>query len=149
MGYDQLTAIYNFFRVIACRVKVIGNPGTGTANPPYFGVAFSENSSFSPANINVIIERGNVSYAICPSIAGFSKQVIVRRAWDAKSWYPLGFTQDQSACCTGNSNPTGELVYANVFAISPSGSVTYDDLYMNVTLEYDVECFGQLQTTQS
>lgn len=148
MGWDQLMAVYQFCRTKRAKVTVSAFPGTATGNPPMYGCSITENSSFSPSNISQIIERGNCVYDWCPNVAGFSEKKQLTKTWVADKWYPKDTSQDQSNWCTASANPTGELAYANIWAIHGGGS-TYSDIYLMITVEYDVEFFGQVQLNQS
>lgn len=148
MGWDQLMAVYQFCRTKRAKCTITAFPGTSTGNPPMFGFTVSENSSFSPTNISQIVERGNCVYDICPNVAGFSEKRQLTKTWDADKWYPKDTSKDQSNWCTASGNPTGELAYGNLWAIHGGGS-TYSDIYLMITIEYDVEFFGQVQLNQS
>lgn len=149
MGYDQLMAFYQFCCVDKCRVTVTFTPGTGTNNPPFAGVQFTENSSFAPSDLSVIAERGNVTYTNVPNVAGYNgKPIVVKRSWDASKWYPTFQKYDEQFANTATSGPSGELAYANVFILGPSAG-TYSDIYYQIRLTYDVEFYGQVQLNQS
>jgi hypothetical protein len=151
MGLDQLLGtFYQFCRVYACDVYVDAQAGSGgSGNQAVFGIQFSENSSYSPSDLSVIVERGNCVWRTLPIRAANHGGVRVHKRWDGRKWWPSPTqVQDQSNNNTISAGPTGELAYANVFACQ-AGAGTYDDFYLTVTIIYEVEFFGQLQTTPS
>lgn len=150
MGFDQLMSLYQFCRVISAKVTVLGSPGTSSAdNPPYIGIAFTENASFSPTSLELLAERGNVTYRMMPWASACNKAVVVKRNWSAKKWWNKTYASDQSNANTATNGPSGELCYANIFAIGPASGNTYANCYFNVRIEYQVEFYGQLQLNQS
>lgn len=150
MGFDQLMAFYQFCRVYAAKVTVMASPGSSALyNPPYVGVAFSENASWSPTSLELIAERGNASYRMVPAMAAASSAIVVKRNWSAKKWWNKVYPLDESNANTATSGPTGELCYANVFVCPPNTGASFNDVYINVRIEYFVEFYGQLQLNQS
>lgn len=150
MGFDQFMQFYQFCRVYGAKVTVSATPGTSVAdNPPYVGIQFTENSSFSPTSLEVIAERGNVSYRMVPWASAAPKATIIKRGWSAKKWWNKTYGSDESNANTATSGPSGELCYANIFAIGPASGNTYVNCYLNVRIEYYVEFYGQLQLNQS
>lgn len=149
MGFDQLIQLYQFCRVYACTIRATAFAGSGgTGNQPAFGIQLTENSSFSPTDLETIIERGNCVWRAVPVRAANNGNTSVTIRWEGAKWWSKIQVEDQSNNNTASAGPTGELAYANVFAIQPGGG-SFDDFYIQVEIVYDVEFFGQLQTNPS
>lgn len=150
MGYDQLMALYNFCRVDKCKIICQFTPGTtNTDNPSYCGIQITENSAYAPSSLAQIVERGNCNYVNVPNNAGYNgKPIIVRRTWNASTWYPKYQKYDEQFSSTASAGPSGELCYVQVFAIGPN-QATYSNVYYRIELLMDVEFYGQLQLDQS
>nr|WAE43152.1 MAG: capsid protein [Cressdnaviricota sp.] len=149
MGFDQMMSFYQFYRVLGAKVTCIFSNGVNSDNPPMVGISFTENASFSPTSLAMIIERGNVVYRQhCTFTSGVSTTLSKR--WSAKKWYGPAYNDVQQGG-TASANPAGELAYANIWS-SPTvayGGATFDAVICNIKVEYIVEFSGQLQLTQS
>jgi hypothetical protein len=149
MGFDQLMTFYALAQVRNATIKVTAVPGTtSTVNLPLFGIEITENQSYSPTSVSVIVERGNSVWGVVPEQAAYQRTVSVQKEWIGSQWYPKTYLTDESNANTAAANPTGEVAYGQVWGLALTGA-HYDDFYVLVEIVYDVEFYGELQTNPS
>lgn len=149
MGFDQLMLFYEFVRVHSARVSCIYTHGaSSTGVPSIVGVQVHENSSWSPASLQYIQERGNCAYKPMSSYGGEAHKRITYK-WSAKKWYGPTKAKGDGNYCTAAAGPT-EVCYLDIFASQPKGDVANSDgVVVQAIVEYYVEFYGQLQLNPS
>lgn len=145
MAYDQFNLLYERFRVTKCKLTAhfqsLGNSGTN--DQPIVGIQFSENSSWSPADVETLLERGFCNFKPLGLSNGSPSVVTVKKTWDLAKWYGPENSKGLSATGT-NSTPPTEEVWAHVFQANGSTN-NPDGVWVTLIMDYEVEWFGPKQ----
>lgn len=149
LGRDQFADFYAYYRVVSstCRCEFIPASNT-SAVQQYVGIEISENSGFTPTGMSQIVERGNGNYKPLGLDNGGHDYADVRTSWNAKTWIGPTSKNDQYQAAVG-ADPTN-LIYYNVYAAALlEATQNPGSVYCMVTIKYDVEFYGMIQTNQS
>jgi len=149
MAYDQFNQLYERFRVTKVKMtahfQALGNNGTN--DNQICGIQFSENSSWSPSDVETVLERGFCAFKPIGLSNGSPSVVTVKKNWDLAKWY--GPENSKGLSSTGtNSTPPTEECYANVFVVNGSTNNS-DGVWCTFIMDYEVEWFGPKQTDVS
>lgn len=145
-GFDQLSALYNRYRVIACGWRL--NLAVGSTTVPVIMTAMPANTVVTASTGSEIRENPRSKYTLqglgaamrfvsgkvyIPSLMGRNKQQYM-----ADDRYQAQFGTSPS-----------ELALLNIFAGPATEQTAIATVYFNVELEYTVECFDVKNLSQS
>jgi len=149
MGFDQFSVLYQFYKVVKAKMTCFfWNSGNTVPNDSLIvGIQFHENASWSPADANVVIERGNVSFKPLALANGSPSMVKVSRTWDINKWYGRENASGKAVSGTNGADPD-EIIYATAFCVHP-GADNPAGVKVFVVIDYEAEWYGPLQTNQS
>lgn len=149
MAYDQFNQLYERFRVTKVKLTAHFHAlGNNAANDNLIcGIQFSENSSWSPADVETLLERGFCKFKPIGLSNGSPSVVTVSKTWELAKWY--GPENSKGLSSTGtNSVPPTEECYANVFLVNGSTNDS-SGAWCTLIMDYEVEWFGPKQTDVS
>lgn len=141
LGYDQMAAFYNRYRVVGATITAEWEQG-GSAGirRPMVGISITPTSNF-PANTdsaNQCAEQPYTVYKIlADSASANGKAVITRKLKTFKPFFGDAYLTDDSYAALIGANPTN-LIHAQVWARPQQGSESIDAHKLCVTITYDV-----------
>lgn len=145
MAYDQFNQLYERFRVtkvkLTAHFQAIGN--SGTADNLMAGIQFTENSSWSPSDVETLLERGFAKFKPLGLSNGFNSCVTVKKTWELAKWYGPENSKGLSVTGTNSVAPTEE-VHAAVFLANGSTNNS-SGAWVTLIMDYEVEWFGPKQ----
>lgn len=149
MAFDQFNALYERFKVTKVKVTAwFAAQGNNPANEQLMvGIQFSENSSWSPTDDELIIERGFCKFRPLGLANGSPSVVKVSKTWELAKWYGVENAKGISATGTASVAPTEEC-YAHIFAANGSTNNS-DGCWCTAIFDYEVEWFGPKQLSVS
>lgn len=149
MGFDQFNALYERFKVTKCKLTAhFQAQGNTPANEQLVvGIQFSENSSWTPGDIETILERGFCKFKPLGLANGSPSVVTVSKTWELAKWYGAENSKGISATGTSSTAPTEEC-YAHIFLANGSTNNS-DGAWVTLIMDYEVEWFGPKQLNAS
>lgn len=146
MGFDQFSALYQYYKVLGTRVRLEACGATiTTTSENYVGIQFHENLSYVPSDIMQIVERGREVHRL---LGNQTNQAKLAMNWSAKKWYGKKVYSGYDTAGSIAANPS-ELAYCSVFVTRAENHENPDGLSLLLTFDYIVEWFGPLQMNQS
>lgn len=146
MGYDQFAALYEHYKVVGvrCQLEATGPPSSANSEQ-YIGMQFHENQSFTPSNIEQIVERGREVHQVLGNQTNRCKLV---KYWSAKKWFGKEAYSGGDTAGTVSTNPT-EGAFCSVYTTRAENHENPDGLSFLLTLDFIADWYGPLQMNQS
>jgi len=149
MGWDQLIALYQKAYVNKVKVNAWFVIETDTnTSPQYVGLSIHENSSFTPADVETIIERGRCAFSHLSTRDSGHSQARVGITWDAAKWYPKDSLGDTDYQNTAAANPA-EICYVSAWAGPDFPAENPEPVSCMVIFDYDVTFLNPIQMNAS
>ena len=147
LAFDQLMAIYDYFVVHRCRIKVTvasTDPNSGTAQPVGFYVNMS-NTTY--ANAQSLVEQTPLSH--CRMVGLTGNPVSLTYTYNPKDFWDTSPLENQSLWGTATGSPNFNSVTALHIVLDNGAGAAASPFLMICDMEYDVEFFGQKNVAPS
>lgn len=147
MGFDQYMAFYQKYRVNKVKVNAwFVNDTDASTSCQYVGLQIHENSGWSPADCETILERGRCCFKpVGPRTSSLSAAHLAI-SWDAEKWYDA--SKDGEYQGTSSANPV-EICYVTAWAAGDFPAENPDAIAVMVILDFDVTFLNPLQMAPS
>lgn len=145
-GYDQLSIIYNNYRVIGakCHVDIVNN-GTQTAIQ-HVGCVAAKSAVFPTLVLSTMYEKGRGKHMAMLGANSRDRFKTTISASTKSIWAVKDIADDVKFSATTIANPTN-LWYFHIF--NQSVNTTTTGVWANVVIEYMVEYFNPIIADQS
>lgn len=146
MGWDQYTALYKNYKVIASRFQVTFFPTTGETVGAIVGVSRRRDGT-TISNANQYIEYGATRYANL-GVGENAAPKTVRLGYSAAKQHGQPWRSNEDIEAPVTASPTGSATYMHIFA-QPVDTSDMSILYCNVRVEYLIQFTEPANTSQS
>jgi len=139
--FDQMTAIYNHYTVIASKITVTYTPSTATTQPSYVGLYVDDDATtLTGADVDALIEQ-NPSKVKITSFDANSRTIVQK--WSAKKAF--GGSVLNNSLLRGNA--AGDPAEAQFFALylRPLDNSSTVGIWCSVSIEY-IAIWNELKT---
>jgi len=149
MGFDQMAAFYANYCVLGTKinVKALGTSNTA-ASQAIVGLSIHSNQSFTPTNPEVIIERGNCSYATIGGFSGSDASRQITRKVSMRKWYGVNPTTDDEKCATAGANPV-DGIFGTVWAAPLEPNANAQVIHFIATIDFIAKWYNLKQVNAS
>jgi len=130
--FDQLSAIYNHYTVVASKITVkCSTPNTANAAGTVFGIYINDDTTKPSANVSDLLEQSSAVYRNIASGAG---ELVLTKKWNAKENFGPAIG-DPNLQGSSSANPVEAQNFTCVFKSADTTSTI--SMYVIVTVEYD------------
>lgn len=149
IGYDQMTALYNNYKVLKASVtaRPVSLDARQAEGNSWITLQGHDNSSYSPLDITLIIERGLTSYKLLGPTDGGATLRKLKFEFDYRKMFP-GRALDDGLTSTVGGNPT-EQYFCSVAQCTVGNSIDPAAILMLVVIDYVVEWSSPIQIDRS
>lgn len=131
--FDQLTAIYQHYTVVASKITVQCSPRTTNSLPVMAVVYINDDTSVPYTSTQNAAEVSSSVYSL---IFPNSNSVRLTKKWRASQNFGPGVVSDPNLQGTATGNPT-EQQYYTLIVSAPTGTASTERLDVIVTIEYE------------
>lgn len=151
-GFDQWTAVYKSFCVVASRIKVSANTTTAANDACIAGIYINKNSTAYSSDPYAVLELNTCSDSILVgNFATGKDRPIVKAACNVTSFFGKAnkndLMDDEDACGSSSASPT-DVAYYHLWVAGVAGSDPAVAAYL-IQIEYDIVFFDPISPAQS
>lgn len=137
MGFDQLCAIYDHWRVLRSRITVDFVEVTAAGQSDLVvGVYIDDDTTIATGNINGILERPNCHYKVCNG-TDLGPSTRITHSWDGYKVFGPSIYASDALQGTAAADPTEQQIYLCFFQ-DANAIINPNYVGLTVKIEYDV-----------
>lgn len=142
LGHDQWSAFYNHYVVVysKCSVSFIKTGTGGTVQPLNVGIHLVDDASYSPADMETVLEQGLAKFKALSTSGNMGNQrTIVKHSYSPRRFFNITNIRDniKTLGASFGAGPT-EQAYYLVLVGNPIGDSVIDGVTAIVTIDYYV-----------
>lgn len=129
--FDQMTAIYDHYTVIASKIYVECVPSATSEDAFRIAILINDDTTTTPTDMSTIIEQAQSTYRTVPANA--NNVYSLNKSWSAKKTFGGSVLGNDNLQGTAASNPTEQSYFT--LSVQGSGANTVVANF-NITIEY-------------